>query len=1516
MLDPKYYAEIERAQQETRELPKGTPLPEFNINDLGADSWRRRIKLWLFEVLVPPVLSLFREFWPVANIGRLVIVTRADDVRDVLTRTETFRAPFAPEMIELAGGQNFILGMDGKPHADEDKVIENAVGDQRDPLVGTSSPLDNGVAAGEALKIAMAREDVERVARLSHRFAKALLRNSGGRIDVMKDYITRVATETCILYFGLTGVDDPDAFAEWAMSISALLFGDPFGDPATRQLALNGSARIRNVIDRSIVEQRKSPTDTVLGRLVKLQSVDSTVDDGKIRAILVGMIAGFIPTNTLAAGRILQELLRRPQAWRDALEKASAAMNADQPNSNDGGSGENADKQALQTMLYEALRLNPPLMPGQWRYVNADADVGTDPLRRRRVPANSVLLVATMSALRDRRAIDSPWQFKPDRNPACADLAFGFGMHHCLGKYLAMAQINEIFMVLFAQPELRRCDDTWGRRIRWVGPFPGRLDMQFTPAVAPATQTMLTICSPLADGVEPDDVREQIRKLGNPANESIRKMFDGTCVVHFASLSMIEAGDATQPAPHLLLELSADGTNNSVIDAVAAQDAKEQHLASIFRYTTLGKKRLVDILKQSVLDLQTCPRGAIGLNFYGTEGFAVADIDKQDELSNYVKEVLDYFLTFHIGFGSRAMEVLKFVRTFILHPEPLRKAAARMPADAQATLLKLLDRGDKFADFLIVPSRHTLAISDWAPCSRWTAAWNLLKSPQFRGFGLATVALAIALIVATFCAIDSGWLGLPGRIALALSGGLATTMGLLAVIAAGLVGLLRYHETRDVPDDRNPEISAMQKIAAIEDPPGFAQNHFMAVTDLKSGWFRKLTLAAALWSIKQMVLFLFRPGFVLDMGTIHYAKWFRLPGRDKLIFQANYDGSWQSYLEDFIMKAHLGQTAAWSNGVGFPETRFLILDGAQDGDRFKRWVRRQQVIAPLWYSRFPHLTTDQIRNNALIHDGLARASTDSEARDWLDCFGSLPRPDYAIETSEVQSLVFRGFRTLPHVVCALIELPKASKDCGAWLEALVPGTAPGSNAASFDLDNPCQITFGDNPFSSDRNLREEATFVGLTADGLKKLRLPGSENTDGLGSFPSAFNMGMANRSRVLGDFEDAPPRGWRWLDSELADGMPPPTGLKADAVLLIYGKTIKRCRELLQTHQKVLGEEARFHVIETQPTAKGIDYEHFGFRDGISQPVIRGTQRFSKGASPRDVVEPGEFILGYRNNQNYYPPPTTVRVESDSKNRLPTVLETSPSRFPSFEPGNSAIRDFGRNGSFLVIRQLAQNVAGFKDFLTEQVKKLEPYDGLAGIEGAPIDEKWLAAKLMGRWQDGTPLVTRPGADKLENGPKHLTRDNDFSYGMDDPQGLHCPFGAHIRRANPRDSLDPDDPDEQSVTNRHRLLRRGRAYEFETAGEKTPNQGLLFTCLCADLERQFEFVQQTWLRSPAFAGLQNEPDPIVAWQDPKQRVFTIPTPSGPLRLHEVKTFVTVRGGGYFFLPSRSAILYLADTNQA
>jgi deferrochelatase/peroxidase EfeB len=189
----------------------------------------------------------------------------------------------------------------------------------------------------------------------------------------------------------------------------------------------------------------------------------------------------------------------------------------------------------------------------------------------------------------------------------------------------------------------------------------------------------------------------------------------------------------------------------------------------------------------------------------------------------------------------------------------------------------------------------------------------------------------------------------------------------------------------------------------------------------------------------------------------------------------------------------------------------------------------------------------------------------------------------------------------------------------------------------------------------------------------------------------------------------------------------------------------------------------------------------------------------------------------------------------------------------------------------------------------------------------------------MGRWYDGASLIDRPiapvhvSANAHAKHPRHASRfrsDTDLDFGVDDPQGLYCPFGAHIRRVNPRGSLAPGDSSQLTITNRHRLLRRGRAYQREH------EKGLLFIGLCADIERQFEFIQQSWLNAPGFAGLTNEPDPIVSVKpaDSSTR-FTIPTSAGSLALEGGESFVTVHGGGYFFLPSRSALMFLADLNQ-
>jgi deferrochelatase/peroxidase EfeB len=181
---------------------------------------------------------------------------------------------------------------------------------------------------------------------------------------------------------------------------------------------------------------------------------------------------------------------------------------------------------------------------------------------------------------------------------------------------------------------------------------------------------------------------------------------------------------------------------------------------------------------------------------------------------------------------------------------------------------------------------------------------------------------------------------------------------------------------------------------------------------------------------------------------------------------------------------------------------------------------------------------------------------------------------------------------------------------------------------------------------------------------------------------------------------------------------------------------------------------------------------------------------------------------------------------------------------------------------------------------------------------------------MVGRWrEDGSSLVRHPDPPGT---PGRITnaKDNDFLFGVEDPDGLRCPFGAHIRRANPRDSFDPGSQVQIGITNRHRIARVGRRYEGKD--NCWPNPGLLFMCLNTDIEGQFEFLMQTWLLGRDFEGLENEADPIVGQNRTAcQRTMSIPTRSGPIHLPHMTKFVTVRGGGYFFMPGRYAVDFLA-----
>jgi Dyp-type peroxidase family len=708
--------------------------------------------------------------------------------------------------------------------------------------------------------------------------------------------------------------------------------------------------------------------------------------------------------------------------------------------------------------------------------------------------------------------------------------------------------------------------------------------------------------------------------------------------------------------------------------------------------------------------------------------------------------------------------------------------------------------------------------------------------------------------------------------------GLLSLVLFLALVAALLLVVLRFSENGDKPCDDDPDPRLLAEIIRREDLAPHKQNHMIAVSTISPGLLRRfftgpglfrkfVSLPAALYAASITVRSgLFRTGFLAGIGSIHFIQWARIPGAGKLVFTADYDGSWQSYLEDAITLLPTGATGIWSNTVGFPETSWLFFDGAADGDRFKRWVRRQMIPTRFWYSAYPHLTTTEIRLNAAVRLGLeAKTISASGAETWLKLFGSVQRPVSDIETDQIQGVALTGYRNLLEGAVLAISFPDDHAACRAWLAGVSH-----------------RISFGVAP-------SETATAVALSARGLERLGLGA---TDPLAArFSPAFAMGMANEARanVLGDVDDNAPGAWAWGGDENP----------VDAVLLIYAVDQPTLRSRLDAErercvQEGLKKPHEIHLRRWPPSRDPVTKmpvpitEPFGFVDGISQPSIRGLLS-SRGALATDLLEPGEFILGYPDGREQFPPTPQVFVTDDPNHLLPDL----PADFPN-QPSKEPVRDLGRNGSYLAIRQLKQDVAGFQKYVTASAARV----------GEPPDR--VAAKMVGRWRNGAPLVLFPQDQPASYDP--FPKDENFRFGRDDPQGLACPLGAHIRRANPRDQLDPDDKTEMKITNRHRIIRRGRAYVEGDDSGAAP-QGLMFMCLNADIERQFEFLQQTWIGSTSFGHLSNEADPLTALNR-TDGTYTIPTLAGPKQLTGAPSFVSVIGGGYFFLPGRQALNFL------
>ena len=374
--------------------------------------------------------------------------------------------------------------------------------------------------------------------------------------------------------------------------------------------------------------------------------------------------------------------------------------------------------------------------------------------------------------------------------------------------------------------------------------------------------------------------------------------------------------------------------------------------------------------------------------------------------------------------------------------------------------------------------------------------------------------------------------------------------------------------------------------------------------------------------------------------------------------------------------------------------------------------------------------------------------------------------------------------------------------------------------------------------------------IAFTFEGLKALGVPQAS----LDSFPIEFRQGMAARAAILHDLGANAPGNW-----EHPFGTP-----DVHVALALYAKDDETLQKVLELARKAHHDLADISVVYRMRFGELPEGRNpFGFKDGLHNPHVEGSGSVPQAGSEASL-KAGEFILGYADENG----------------------ETAETPVP---------QELRQNGTFMAFRKFHMDVAAFRRYLRAQAS-------------SPEEEELLAAKMVGRWRSGAPLVLAPDQDNPELGSDR-NRNNVFSY-TDDMKGLKCPFSAHMRRVNPRDAL----KDEVVAVNLHHFLRRGTNYGpplpegvLEDDGAE---RGGVFLLIGAYLKRQFEFIQSQWVTDGNFISHGTEQDPLIGNND-GDGVFTIPQRPARRRLRGLPQFVTVRGGEYCFIPGLRALRWLA-----
>jgi deferrochelatase/peroxidase EfeB len=460
----------------------------------------------------------------------------------------------------------------------------------------------------------------------------------------------------------------------------------------------------------------------------------------------------------------------------------------------------------------------------------------------------------------------------------------------------------------------------------------------------------------------------------------------------------------------------------------------------------------------------------------------------------------------------------------------------------------------------------------------------------------------------------------------------------------------------------------------------------------------------------------------------------------------------------------------------------------------------------------------------------------------------------ALDLDDIQGVILRGYRRMLRARHLLLQVgrPAAFKAMLGDLATEDHASGPFVTVAADWEDKP---PIGEQP--------SHCVNIGLTCSGLRALGVPAGA----LETFPQEFCDGAVLRAAHVGDTGASDPA--RWIGP-----LTPERHDSVHAVLSLYALDDEILDDLTaQLRARAARDGAAVELACRDASALWDDdrrsgFVHFGYRDGLSQPTIDGVSR-PAGDGIRDPlapVPPGDFVLGHPSQR-------------EGCYRVP-------------EPAA-----LGRNGSFAALRILEQDVQGFERFLS------------AASDGTDEGRELLAARLCGRWRSGVPLVMSPASGSAQPEiPESELNAFDFATEHPDAEGRLCPLGSHIRRVNPR--RQPGTPGGDAE--KRRLIRRGLPYgpPYDPAHPGDGHErGLIGLFICVSLRDQFEFVMRKWINDGSGAGgLGRTRDPLTGNNDPTGEFTAAGTPP----VTELPSFVTTRGGAYCFLPSMTALRYLAE----